>query len=198
MTRRALTAAADTRRRGARAADRTGFENQRALMGYRGFKSPPLRHPRAPLHSERSASQGEVSERLKEHAWKACVSETAPRVQIPPSPPIHNTTFGRAGTGSGPLRWDRFEPGQAGNGAALRAWLSCAGCPDPLPRSSVPPRHSIHRTVAARAGVAERRSIAFARASSGPLRCAFRCAARTGAHPPRRRSHGSLERVDGS
>ena len=30
---------------------------------------------------------GEVSERLKEHAWKACERETAPRVRIPPSPP---------------------------------------------------------------------------------------------------------------
>ena len=33
------------------------------------------------------ASSGEVSEWLKEHAWKACVSATAPRVRIPPSPP---------------------------------------------------------------------------------------------------------------
>jgi hypothetical protein len=33
-----------------------------------------------PLH-------GEVSERFKEHAWKACVGETQPWVQIPPSPP---------------------------------------------------------------------------------------------------------------
>ena len=30
---------------------------------------------------------GEVSERFKEHAWKACVGETQPWVQIPPSPP---------------------------------------------------------------------------------------------------------------
>ena len=30
---------------------------------------------------------GEVSEWLKEHAWKACVRETVPRVRIPPSPP---------------------------------------------------------------------------------------------------------------
>src|SRR5712692_2351334 len=29
----------------------------------------------------------EVSERLKEHAWKACVGETQPWVRIPPSPP---------------------------------------------------------------------------------------------------------------
>src|SRR5713226_6304673 len=31
--------------------------------------------------------RGEVSERLKEHAWKACVGETQPWVRIPPSPP---------------------------------------------------------------------------------------------------------------
>src|ERR1022692_4797474 len=51
--------------------------------------------------------RGEVSERFKEHAWKACVGETQPWVQIPPSPPylykphplvlfpsvLHNATF---------------------------------------------------------------------------------------------------------
>ena len=31
---------------------------------------------------------GELSERLKEHAWKACVRETVPRVRIPNSPPL--------------------------------------------------------------------------------------------------------------
>src|SRR5256885_1370373 len=31
---------------------------------------------------------GEVSERFKEHAWKACVGEILPWVQIPPSPPF--------------------------------------------------------------------------------------------------------------
>ena len=30
---------------------------------------------------------GEVSERFKEHAWKACVGEILPWVRIPPSPP---------------------------------------------------------------------------------------------------------------
>src|SRR3954462_8616735 len=32
---------------------------------------------------------GEMSEWLKEHAWKACVGETLPRVRIPLSPPNH-------------------------------------------------------------------------------------------------------------
>jgi hypothetical protein len=32
------------------------------------------------------SSSGEVSERPKEHAWKACVRENVPWVRIPPSP----------------------------------------------------------------------------------------------------------------
>ena len=35
-----------------------------------------------------NANPGEVSEWLKEHAWKACVGEILPWVQIPPSPPL--------------------------------------------------------------------------------------------------------------
>jgi hypothetical protein len=31
--------------------------------------------------------QGEVSEWLKEHAWKVCIPERVSRVRIPPSPP---------------------------------------------------------------------------------------------------------------
>ena len=31
---------------------------------------------------------GEVSEWLKEHAWKVCIGETLSRVRIPPSPLI--------------------------------------------------------------------------------------------------------------
>jgi hypothetical protein len=34
-----------------------------------------------------TAVYGEVSEWLKEHAWKACVGVTLPWVRIPPSPP---------------------------------------------------------------------------------------------------------------
>jgi hypothetical protein len=36
-----------------------------------------------------------MSEWLKEHAWKACVGETLPRVRIPLSPPISSLTLGR-------------------------------------------------------------------------------------------------------
>jgi hypothetical protein len=31
--------------------------------------------------------EGEVSEWLKEHAWKVCIPERVSRVRIPPSPP---------------------------------------------------------------------------------------------------------------
>ena len=31
---------------------------------------------------------GEVSERLKEHAWKVCIRANVSRVRIPPSPPF--------------------------------------------------------------------------------------------------------------
>src|SRR5712692_5007402 len=34
-----------------------------------------------------TTKHGEVSERFKEHAWKACVGEILPWVRIPPSPP---------------------------------------------------------------------------------------------------------------
>ncbi len=49
------------------------------LHGVQGFESLPLRHDRK--------LPGEVSEWPKEHAWKACVGVTPPRVRIPPSPP---------------------------------------------------------------------------------------------------------------
>ena len=43
------------------------------------------------------STNGEVSERFKEHAWKACVGEILPWVQIPPSPPYYpRKTINRA------------------------------------------------------------------------------------------------------
>ena len=36
------------------------------------------------------ARSGEVSERLKEHAWKVCIREIVSRVRIPSSPPLSN------------------------------------------------------------------------------------------------------------
>src|SRR5262249_10736112 len=40
-----------------------------------------------PERAKRVESSGEMSEWLKEHAWKACVGETLPWVRIPLSPP---------------------------------------------------------------------------------------------------------------
>src|SRR6202046_4738449 len=57
---------------------------------------------------------GEVSERFKEHAWKACVGETQPWVRIPPSPPYLDDPSRRqrmtlrtgcSATGSAPTKW---------------------------------------------------------------------------------------------
>ncbi len=41
---------------------------------------------------------GEMSERLKEHAWKACLGATLTGVRIPISPPLH---FNKMSTHSG-------------------------------------------------------------------------------------------------
>src|SRR5260370_31047127 len=40
-----------------------------------------------------TTKHGEVSERFKEHAWKACVGEILPWVRIPPSPPESRACF---------------------------------------------------------------------------------------------------------
>ena len=40
---------------------------------------------------------GELSEWLKEHAWKACVPERVPRVRIPHSPPSPAVALAKVG-----------------------------------------------------------------------------------------------------
>jgi hypothetical protein len=86
-----------------------------------GFESLPLRQ----FIFENSS--GEVSERPKEHAWKACVGVTPPRVRIPPSPP--QCTENEPGMELGPCASSSFEPCQARKGAALRGnATSAAGC----------------------------------------------------------------------
>jgi hypothetical protein len=40
------------------------------------------------INVEYRLSRGEMSEWLKEHAWKACVGETLPGVRIPIFPPL--------------------------------------------------------------------------------------------------------------
>src|SRR4051794_20879727 len=49
-----------------------------------------------------------MSEWLKEHAWKACVGETLPRVRIPLSPP--NLALARFGASSGLQAGARLAP----------------------------------------------------------------------------------------
>ena len=44
-------------------------------------------HNRFPTARKSLILNGEMSEWLKEHAWKACVGETLPWVRIPLSPP---------------------------------------------------------------------------------------------------------------
>ena len=58
-----------------------------------GFRVPRHKHgwkylrPTCECANLSAIKNGEVSERFKEHAWKACVGETQPWVRIPPSPP---------------------------------------------------------------------------------------------------------------
>ena len=40
----------------------------------------------------KNTPEGEVAERFKAHAWKACVGLPLPRVRIPPSPPLEKIT----------------------------------------------------------------------------------------------------------
>ncbi len=67
-----------------------------------------------------SLSFGEVSEWLKEHAWKACGRETASGVRIPPSPPDRPGVRAR---GSGPFSPETPRVGEKGDG--LKTW-SCS------------------------------------------------------------------------
>ena len=91
------------------------------LHGIRGFESLPLRQVLCQLYG-----CGEVSEWPKEHAWKACVGVTPPRVRIPPSPPH---SYSEPGMELGPCASSSFEPCQARKGAALRGnATSAAGC----------------------------------------------------------------------
>jgi hypothetical protein len=71
---------------------------------------------------------GEVSERFKEHAWKACVLETVPWVRIPPSPFFlflmdykikHKTTLNTSNHWSGNLTIRNCEPCQGRKAAAI-------------------------------------------------------------------------------
>ena len=66
---------------------------------------------------------GEMSEWFKEHAWKACVQETVPRVRIPLSPPFWEKQIGETAGSESPRvrrkeqrawRWDMRKHGSEG------------------------------------------------------------------------------------
>ena len=124
-------------------------------MGHRGFKSPPLRHPldrerstraRAPalfvVHRTHARSHGGAVAIASEpeHNPERCLSGRRyalgkrvcrKRHRGFESPPLRhhadNTTIAPPPCGPGPMRWDEFEPGQAGNGAALRTTPQARG-----------------------------------------------------------------------
>ena len=73
-----------TSRRGAGVVERAGFENRYTLTGIQG--SNPCLSVKTRSFDTAFGALGEVSEWLKEHAWKACIRETVSRVRIPPSP----------------------------------------------------------------------------------------------------------------
>ncbi len=109
--------------RGAGAAERTGFENQRGAI-YRGFKSLPLRQVHG---SSQMTRQERCPSGLRSTLGKRVCRNPAPRVQIPPSPPSPARTARRLLVDVRARRWARslrrvrIETGQAGNGAALRS-----------------------------------------------------------------------------
>lgn len=80
---------------------------------------------------------GEMTERLKVHAWKACVRETVPRVRIPLSPPLKNCRtsgffilFLCRTADAGSCAMGACEPGQVRKEAALSGYFHVPqGCP---------------------------------------------------------------------
>jgi hypothetical protein len=111
--------------RGAGAAERTGFENQRGAI-YRGFKSLPLRQVHG---SSQMTRQERCPSGLRSTLGKRVCRNPAPRVQIPPSPPSPARVARRLLVDVRARRWVRslrrvrVETGQAGNGAALRSLI---------------------------------------------------------------------------
>jgi hypothetical protein len=62
-----------------------------------------------------------MSEWLKEHAWKACVGETLPRVRIPLSPPTFAKALAALAASVGRPRQQAFAKG-AHHSAVARRW----------------------------------------------------------------------------
>ena len=82
------------------------LESESAAL-LRGFFAS-LRRRRGESGQGSLEGSGEMSEWLKEHAWKACVGETLPWVRIPLSPPRSRTTeYNRRGARA--VEWDGLE-----------------------------------------------------------------------------------------
>jgi hypothetical protein len=64
---------------------------------------------------------GEMSEWLKEHAWKACIRETVSRVRIPLSPPDQHGPFGHMGAVDSGDIGNTFGPNGFAIGSSLQA-----------------------------------------------------------------------------
>ena len=85
------------------------------LHRYRGFESHPLRHP---LHHEGGGKARNPAAGSTAAEWVVARPRAAAR---------HTDSTTVRGDGSGPTRWRRSEPGQAGNGAALRSSRQARG-----------------------------------------------------------------------
>jgi hypothetical protein len=128
-------------RRGAGAAERTGFENQRMLLCAGGsnpsLSATPVRDTgreatRQTMERCPSGLRSTLGKRVCRQRHRGFKS----RPLRHPSPSVHR--WRGAGTmttrsvlesdgGSGPTWWIGFEPGQTGNGAALRACIQARG-----------------------------------------------------------------------
>jgi len=112
-------------------------------------------HNRRPTARKLLILNGEMSEWLKEHAWKACVGEILPRVRIPLSPPPPSRSrsvgggssrlAGRAATRLAPRQRDRIPlsatspPPQGTRHTAVVTRFPARRYPAPSPdRSGVP------------------------------------------------------------
>ena len=147
------------------------------LQGYREFESLPVRFFGPPSHTGTAASFfvsarqqgstciGQVAERLKAHAWKACIRESVSRVRIPLCPWNHKSRLHRA-VQTGFLRVTVTRPGvaipQREHGTCVRRANACGTARQPHPivrhdmcaqsgdRSPLSPSHTCHSYASAR------------------------------------------------
>ncbi len=67
-----------------------GERQRRAKHRGQDARSNYIQYVKEKYQTQNINDFGEVSEWLKEHAWKVCVPLSVPRVRIPPSPPPIN------------------------------------------------------------------------------------------------------------